>query len=306
MFDFFEDFKINKVLVGIILIIVIIICTILNGFYTVGEQETAILTMFNKVISTHDAGLYFKIPWLQSVNIIDKTTHSMTIGYENIRGKDVSTDDGIMITKDFNFVNIDFFLEYKISNPIYYIYNTKEPIVILKNFALAAIRSTVLMYNVDDVITTAKSQIQIQVKEKLNKMLEDNHIGLQIVNLTIQDAVPPTEKIINAFKAVETAKQGKETTINYAKKYNSEQMPSASAQVDQIIQKAEAIKAARIAEAEGQVARFNSMFEQYKSYPLITKQRIYYETLETILPNIKLYITDGNTTKLLPLERFGN
>ena len=109
---------------------------------------------------------------------------------------------------------------------------------------------------------------------------------------------------MQAFKSVETAKQGKETAINNAKKYQSEKVPQAEADADQIVQQAEAAKAARISEAEGQVARFNEMYAEYIKNPLITKQRIFYETMEEVLPDAKVIIDNGGTQKILPLEPF--
>lgn len=135
-------------------------------------------------------------------------------------------------------------------------------------------------------------------------MLTASGIGLQCVNLTVQDAEPPTDKIIQAFKEVETARQARETMINAAKKYQSEQLPAAEAKADQVIQKAEAVKSARIAEAKGQAARFSSIFDEYKAYPLITKQRLFYEAVEEILPGAKVIITDGDSQKLLPVDKF--
>jgi membrane protease subunit HflK len=169
-----------------------------------------------------------------------------------------------MITSDFNFVDIDFYLEYKVSDPVAAYYNSENPDLIMKNMALASIRNTVVNYPVDDVITTAKGQIQSEVKEKLQKELTDKEIGLTVVNLSVQDAEPPTAEIVQAFKSVETAKQGKEAAVNNAKKYQSEELPKAEANADKIVQDAEAKKEARIAEAQGQVARFNEMYEQYK------------------------------------------
>ena len=134
--------------------------------------------------------------------------------------------------------------------------------------------------------------------------MAENEIGLTVVNITIQDAEPPTQDIVQAFKSVETAKQGKDTAVNNAKKYQNEQLPQAEAQADQIIQNAEAAKQARIAEAEGQTARFNAMYEQYRLNPLITKQRLFYETIEELLPSLKVIITDGTTQTMLPLESF--
>ena len=115
---------------------------------------------------------------------------------------------------------------------------------------------------------------------------------------------PAEEEAVGARKTAETAKQGEETAINNARKYENEKIPAAAAQADKIVQEAEATKASRIAEAQGQVARFNEMYAEYVKNPLITKQRIFYETMEDVLPTVKLYITDEGTQKKLPLESF--
>lgn len=304
-----ELLKKISIALRIIFIGLFIIVFVFGAFYNVSEQQNAVVTMFGKVIRTDTAGLHFKIPLLQRVHKVDMTTHGTGIGYSvSENGQNiVNTFDGIMITKDFNLIDIDFYLEYRCSDPVALLYNCKEdPSEILRNMSLASIRSTIINYNVDEAMTTGKSAIQSEVKEKIQKELLDNNIGLQIVNITIQDAEPPTDEIVRAFKAVETAKQGAETTINQSKKYASEKIPEAEANADRIKQNAEAQKAARIAEAEGQVARFNSMYEQYALNPLITKQRMFYETLEEILPGVKLVITDGETQEVLPLENFAS
>ena len=296
----------DKLFAPIVIVLIVAIAVGFDGFYTVGEQEQAVITMFGNIIRTDTAGLYFKLPFFQRVHIVDMTTHGTGIGYETDKTfRNVTKEDeSVMITSDFNFVNIDFYLEYKVSDPVAYLYNSDNPEAILRNMLLACIRSTVADYPVDEVITTAKNQIQTSVREKLTDMLSASNIGLQCVNLTVQDAEPPTDKIIQAFKEVETARQARETMINAAKKYQSEQLPAAEAKADQIIQKAEAVKSARIAEAKGQAARFSSIFDEYKAYPLITKQRLFYEAIEEILPNAKVIITDGDSQKLLPVDKF--
>ena len=301
----FDASKLGKnILIGVIALV--LLTTVFGSFYNVSEQEQAVVTQFGKVVQTNTAGLYFKIPFIQRVHKVDMTTHGIGIGYAvDGNGQNITVEDeGIMITSDFNFVDIDFYLEYKVSDPVAYIYNTGNPENIMKNIALASIRSTVIDYPVDEVITTAKGQIQAEAKERLSNALQEEEVGLTVVNLTVQDAEPPTDEIKQAFKAVETAKQGKETAVNNAKKYQSEQVPAAEAEADRIIQNAEADKAARIAEAEGEAARFNSIFEEYSKYPLITKQRMFYEAMENVLPDAKVIITDGNTQQMLPLESF--
>ena len=290
----------------IVLVILVLLAAVLGSYYNVSEQENAVVTMFGKVVRTDSAGLYFKIPFLQQVHMVDITTHGTGIGYSvGSNGQNITSNfDGIMITKDFNLINIDFYLEYKVSDPVAYLFNSHEPEMILNNIALASIRSTVIDYTVDEAMTTGKSAIQAEVKDKMVRELQAQNIGIQVVNITVQDAQPPTQEIILAFKEVETAKQSAETRINQAKKYENEQIPAAEAQADRIVQSAEAQKSARIAEAEGQVARFNAMYDQYALNPLITKQRMFYETLEDLLPGLKVIITDGSTQTMLPVESF--
>lgn len=292
--------------IGIFLIAAVVLVCLSGSFYKVGEQQQAVITMFGKVVDTKGAGLYGKIPLIQQVHRVDTTTHGLQIGYRisDEEGTYDVPDEALMITSDFNFVDVDFYLEYRVSSPQEYLYASSTPEEILRNTAQACIRTVISNYSVDDVITTGKGQIQADIRDILTKELEKNKIGLQIVNLTIQDAQPPTDEIMQAFKSVETAKQGKETAVNNAKKYQNEKVPQAEADADKIVQQAEAQKSARISEAEGQVARFNEMYAEYIKNPLITKQRIFYETMEDVLPGVKLIIDDGGTQKVLPLEPF--
>ncbi len=210
-----------------------------------------------------------------------------------------------MITSDYNFINADFFVEYKISDPVKALYESQQPQKILKNLSQSCIRTIIGSYDVDSVLTTGKNEIQASIKEMILKKLEEQDIGIQLVNVTIQDAEPPTTEIMEAFKAVETAKQGKETALNNANKYRNEKLPNAQAESDKIIKDAEAFKQERVNEATGQVARFNAMYEEYVKNPTVTKQRMFYETMEDILPNIDIVIDGSNgVQKVLPLEPF--
>ena len=173
-------------------------------------------------------------------------------------------------------------------------YGYRQPEAILKNISQACIRNIVSNYTVDDVITTGKNENQVLIKEMIIEKIAEQDIGFMLVNIAMQDAEPPTEEVIEAFKAVETAKQGKETAINNANKYRNEKLPEAKAKADQITQAAEANKQERINEATGQVVRFNEMYDEYKKNPLITKQRMFYETMEEVLPGAQLIIDDGS------------
>ncbi len=294
---------IPKILTTLLVLILAAFIVLTQSLYSINEQEEAVVTTFGTPTTVSQPGLHFKIPFIQQVQKVSTVINGFPIGY------DINTDQSIeseslMITSDYNFVNVDFFVEYQVSDPVKYLYASENPVNILKTLAQSYIRDTIGLYPVDSVITTGKNEIQAEIKEKLVTRLEQEDLGIHLVNITIQDAEPPTAQVLEAFKNVETAKQSKETAINNANKYKSEQIPAAEAKVDKILQEAEAVKEARINEAEGQVARFNAMYEEYLKYPLITKQRMFFEAMEELLPNMKVIIDngDGSTSKLLPIE----
>lgn len=297
---FFKKFGWIAVAVIVVLIIAF------NSTYQINEQEQAVLVTLGKPQSVTDSGLHFKIPFIQKVIKVDTTIHGFTMGYStDANGYVLDTDESLMITSDYNFVNVDFFVEYKVTDPVKAVYNSENPELILKNIAQGCIRSVVASYDVDSVLTTGKSEIQSNIKQLIVGKLEEQDIGIMLVNITIQDSEPPTEAVMEAFKAVETAKQGKETALNNANKYRNEEIPDAQAKADGIIKNAEAQKEQRINEATAQVARFNAMYEEYVKNPKVTKLRMFYEAMEDVLPDLKVIIvgTDGTQT-VLPLDSF--
>lgn len=295
--------------IGTGIIVVLVAITVFSGFYTVNEAESAVVTTFGQAKLVEDKGLHFKIPFVQMVTRVDTTVRGFEIGYrEESDGEYYEVEsESLMITSDFNILDVDFYISYQVSDPIKYLYASDDPETILKNMAMSSIRSVISAYEVDSAITTGKGGIQASVKEMLVENLQENDIGLTLVDAAIQDVEPPTDSVNNAFKAVETAKQGKESAINEANAYRNQKIPEAEANADKILQEAEATKTARINEANGQVARFNAEYEEYKHYPLITKQRMFYETMQEVMPGLRIVIDDenGNVLKHFSLDSVG-
>ena len=290
---------------GIAAVVILLLILAFNSTYQIGEQEQAVLITFGQASPVTEPGLHFKIPFIQEVRKVNTTIQGFSIGYDpstNISNE----DESLMITSDYNFVNVDFFVEYRFSDPVKAVFASSEPVNILKNISMSCIRTVIGSYPVDDVLTTGKNEIQAAIKEMILLRLEEQDLGIQLVNITIQDSEPPTTEVMEAFKAVETAKQGKETALNNANKYRNEQIPSAEARADAIIQSAEAEKTARINEATAQVARFNAMYEEYIKNPEVTRQRMFFEAMEEILPDLKVIIEspNGSTQTFYPLESF--
>lgn len=293
-----------KLVIGAAVAAVVLLPAAAGSFYQIQEQEQAVLVTFGKPKAVTETGLHLKLPLIQQVKKVNTTIQGFPVGY-NEADNEVVESESIMITSDYNFIDVDFFVEYRISDPVAYLYASREPEQILRSISQSCIRNVIGSYVVDDVLTTGKSEIQAKIKEMIMEQLEEQEIGLMLTNITMQDSEPPTAEVMEAFKKVETAKQGKETTLNNAEKYRSEKLPEAEAEADQIIKKAEAAKQTRVNEAEGQVARFNAMYEEYKKNPEITKERMYYEAMEDVLPGAKLVIDSGDgVEKLLPLESF--
>ena len=280
-------------------------------FYTVDDKQQAVVTTFGKVTDVTDAGVHFLLPFgIQQAEKVDVNVYQkIELGYSTNKsnGYKVNESESTMITGDYNIVNVDFFVEYKISDPVQYLYSSNNPELILRNLIQSQIRNVVGSSTVDAVLTDGKENIQMQVRDLVTNILSEYEIGLSLVDVKIQDAEPPTQDVIEAFKAVETAKQKAETVINDAKAYQNAQLPKAQAQADQLVQNAEYLKQKRINEALEQVAMFNAMYTEYAADPQITRSRMYYEAISEILPDVKLYVNTGSgagsdVQMLLPLD----
>ena len=300
--------KIRKVVIAAVIALVVLI-GVTTSFYTVDDKQQAVVTTFGKVTDITDAGLHFKLPFgIQQVQTVDVNVYQkIELGYVTApNGAAVTkTNESTMITGDYNIVNVDFFVEYKITDPVAFLYSSSNPEMILRNLIQSQVRNVVGSSSVDSVLTDGKENIQMQVKDLVSQILAEYDIGLTLIDVRIQDAEPPTIAVIEAFKAVETAKQQAEAVVNEAKAYENAQIPNAEAQVDKLLQNAQYLKQKRINEAVETVAKFNAMYAEYAQNPQITRSRMYYEAVSQVLPGVKVYINTGSGNSvdmLLPLE----
>ena len=303
------NFKALSRFITIAAVVIVVLSLLGTCFYTVDDKQQAVVTTFGKVTDITDAGVHFKLPFgIQQVEKVDVNVYQkIELGYSSDGTAYTTLDtESTMITGDYNIVNVDFFIEYKISDPVQYLYSSNNPELILRNLIQSQVRNVVGSSTVDAVLTDGKEDIQRQVRDLVSGILEEYDIGLVLVDVKIQDAEPPTQEVIEAFKAVETAKQQAETVINDAKAYQNAQLPKAQAQADQLIQNAEYLRQKRINEAMEQVAMFNAMYQEYSLNPDITRSRMYYEAISQVLPGVKLLINTGSgdgVQVLLPLDQ---
>jgi len=283
------------VITALVLIIVLPTC-----FFSVHEQERAVVTRFGRPVATRGPGLHFKAPFFEQAHKVSTVTKGMHVGY--VEGPTQSTfveAESFMITKDFNFINVDFYVEYRVTDPTKFLFASSDPVGILRNLVQAEMRTVVSEYSVDDVLTIAKAEIQANIRDRVILDLDRLDIGISLINISMQDAEPPTAEVIIAFKNVENARQQRDTFINQARREYNEAIPAARAESDTIRQDAIGYRQSRINEAIGHTARFNEMFNEYIKNREITRTRLYLAAMEDILPAVRLIV--GADANVLPI-----
>lgn len=295
----------NFIIGGIIIIALIYIGS--SSFYTVQEREKAVVYTFGKITQEQGSGLHFKLPSpIQTVKVVPaELTQTITIGYRQTdSGDQVIEEEAMMITGDENIVAADAVITWKISNTKNFLTNIEKPETFLRNAAIASIRAVIGSQKLDYVITDGKTEIQELARVQLVQLMDHYETGIQIIDLKFQDIEPPDGEVSDAFRAVTNAREQKNTKINNATKYENERIPKARGEAQALIEQAEAEKASRILNAQGDVAKFNAIYKEYANNKDITETRLIIETLEKILPNAKIYITNSNsdTVNYLPLN----
>ena len=302
--------RIKRIAISLV-VLVLLVWLVSTSVFTVTEQQQAVVTTFGRHTRTVEAGLHFKLPFgIEIANIVyANMIRSMEIGYRSHGNETVWVlDESKMITGDLNIVNVDFFLEYRISDAVRFLFASRDPTTILRNIAQSRIRDIISSFNVDEVLTTAKAQIQMEIMELIARDLEFMDIGLAIHYLRIQDSDPADPEVIRAFRAVVTARQNAETYVNEALAFENATIPRAEAEADYLLRNAQFLRQDRINDAIRQVAMFEAMFREYERSPNIHRRRIYYEIIEQVLPGVKLYINtgggDNEINMILPLADF--
>ena len=251
--DFKKDKKKTRNWIIAAAVIAILLYLLFSAVYTVGDKEEAVITTFGKVTGITEPGIHLKLPFGISEAHFVKVNEikNIEIGFRSDGTTNTTVEaESKMITGDFNIVNVDFFVEYKISDPEKYLFASSDPDLILKMLIQSQIRNVIGSYEIDPVLTESKEQIQSDILNLSIEELAEYDIGLSLINVRIQDSEPPTEEVNEAFMAVKNADSGAKTAINNANAYKNTKEAEADAQVNKILQNAEYLKQNRINEAE--------------------------------------------------------
>ena len=312
------DKNVKKLSKGLIYFVVIILIGLwlLTGVYTITSDggEQAVVTRFGEFVRTEkQAGLKWHLPTpIEKISLIrSEELRSLEFGYMTSKQGSPSSNStyidrpsqSLMLTKDEDLVNIETVVQYKIMDVEAYLFNVDSPYETLEIAAESAIRRVVANHDLDDVLTIHKSVIQTEIENDLQEICDSYEIGIDIKSVILQSVYAPNE-VDEAFKDVVSAREDMNRFINEAEKYANEIIPNANGNAAEIVNKANAYKEKRIAEAKGDVANFVQVLEKYEMGKDVTRTRMFLETIEEVLPQVKKYIMpeDGSTLKFLPLD----
>lgn len=302
---------IGKLPLGIILLVILLIY-LSTGIYKVGPKEVGVVTRFGSYTRQAESGLHYHLPYPVENAYTPKVTQvrRIELGFRTVDPGPPAEyaqkkNESLMLTGDLAIVSAEAVIKYKIKDPIQYLFWIKRPDDTVRDASEAALRQVVGQNQIQDVLTKKKTEIQLEAKELLQKILDEYHAGIYVNNFLFQDVSVP-EPVEEAYRDVASAKEDKHTKVNQAQAHRSQIIPEAKGEAAQIIREAEAYRAKRITEAEGNVARFNRLLEKYKSNKKVTRTRLYLETMEEIMPSIDKIVVGNNSQgvfKMLNLDK---
>jgi modulator of FtsH protease HflK len=306
--DVMPMFSPRKVVFGIIIVLVLILFA--TGLYTVNPEEVGVIQRFGKFHSITNPGLNFKIPFGVDKLTKVKVTHVFKeeFGFRTIHpgvkssysSRDYSTES-IMLTGDLNIANVEWIIQYRIKDPVQYLFHVRDIQSTIRDVSEASIRQIVGDRSDDEVIVLSRKEINDLASISMQKALDEYGTGVEIVTVNLQNVNPP-DKVKPAFNNVNSAKQDRERIINNAWQEYNRVIPEAEGKAKQTIQEADGYAINRINRAQGDADRFSKIYSEYKNAKAVTRRRLYLETMQDIIPNLdKIYIVDDDLEGVLPL-----
>ena len=280
-----------------------------TGVYMVGPDEVGVVRTFGEYTRVTQSGLNYHFPYpIEQVNTPAVTeVKRIEIGFRTLNNGQYRTveKESLMLTGDENIVDAEMIVQYKIKDPVAYLFKIVEPELTVREAAEASLRTVVGRNKIDETLTTGKFQIQEGTKTQLQLILDKYESGIHVVAVQLQDVSPPKE-VIGAFKDVASAKEDKNRMVNQAEGYRNDIIPKARGEAEAMIRDAEGFRESRIKRSEGDAAKFTTILKEYRKAKSITQKRLYLETMERVLPGIeKIIIPDkdsGNMLNLLNLN----
>ncbi len=266
-----------------------------SAVYTVQPEERAVVKRFGEVVGISDPGLHFKLPFgVDSVQVV--ATERVLKQEFGFRTEDASSertrfapgrypDESLMLTGDLNIIQVEWVVQYRISDPVKFLYSMREPTQTLRDLSESVMRRIVGNRIGSDVLTVGRVEIANTAREEIQQAMDRYDDGIRVVTVQLQDVVPP-QRVQPAFNEVNEARQELERMVNEATRQANQAIPRAEGTAKRTISEAEGYATRRVNAARGETSRFNAVLAEYRSVPEVTRSRLYLETLNEILPKL--------------------
>ena len=288
----------------ILAFLILIFFWIISGFYTISPEEQGVVMRFGKYTSISSPGLNYHIPSpIEKVIKVPVTiTRSVEIGFRGQTGNNARNvdEESLMLTGDENIVDINFVVQWFVSDAAKYVFNIRNPEKNVKDSAESVMREVIGKTDIDFALAEGRDQVRQEAQDSLQRILDNNQSGIMVSSLLLQKSDPPPA-VIDDFKDVQRARADQERLINEAQAYANRIVPEAKGEASKIRESAEAYKQEVIAVADGDSQRFLSVYKEYREAKEVTRRRIYLETMEKVMQNMnKVIIDNENGSGVLP------
>ncbi len=311
------EIKLPKIKTGVLKLItaVVVVLLLLSGsVYQISPEEIGMILLFGKFVRTTEPGLHFKIPLAEKLRKVPVQRQlKMEFGFRTVspgirteyRTTPESLREAVMLTGDTNVAVVEWIVQYKIKDAYNYLFKIRDVDSTFRYMNEAVVRKVVGDNSVDEVITVGRARIEAEAREELQSLCDLYEIGIEVNQLKLQDVNPP-DPVKPSFNDVNEALQEKERKINEAYAEYNQEIPKAKGEAEQMIRAAEGYAMERVNNAQGDASRFRAIYTEYARAPLVTRKRLYLETIIQILPKIsKKIIFDEKQQNILPLLNLG-
>ena len=298
--------------VGVVIGVVVLFAIIVSSVFVVDQRETSVVLRFGRFERFADEGLHFKLPFGidRNINVETEQVKKLEFGYRTERAG-VQTvfspqdfpEESIMLTGDLNIVDVEWSIQYRITNPRAYLFNVLDQEKTLRDISQSVINQLVGDRAILDVISSERESIEFIGRQQMNETYASYELGVNVTALKLQNIVPPKGAVQNAFEDVNKAIQDRSRFIEEGKEAFNQAIPRARGQALQIIQEAEGYREERINRAHGDTARFRAVHEEYQRNPKVTRSRLYFEMFEDVFMNADgTDLIDRNLDNFIPLK----
>lgn len=302
--------------IAIALAAIVILAAAATSFFSVDQTEDAVVTRFGRYVRTVGPGLQLKLPFgiEKNYNVETNVVKTMTFGYRATDPTGTSLtrarafeDESMMLTGDLNIVDVEWIVQYRISDPAAYLFSVQEKEKTIRDISQSVMNQLVGDLPILSVMTSLRTQIEYEAQIAMQELFDNYGFGIEVVTVKLQNIVPPEGSVQDAFEDVNKAIQDMNSYINEGKQYYNQEIPAAEGQAEKIIAEANGYASERINMAKGDTARFDAMREAYESDEETTARRLYIETMEDIITSESgnTVLIDKNLETFIPFRDLG-